>query len=179
MEGVLKKDVLEKIRKTKILVLDVDGVLTDGGIFYDDDGVETKRFDVKDGHGIKLAMKAGIDVAIVSARESRAVQCRAKNLGIELVYMGMLDKLPAIQEILNNKSLKINEVAYVGDDIVDLKVIGRVGFSVAVQDAVKEVRDRVDYVTAKAGGKGAVREVVELILKSQNKWKDITDQYFS
>ena len=179
MEGVLKEEVVEKIRKIKLLILDVDGVLTDGGIFYNDEGGETKRFDVKDGHGIKLAIASGIDVALVSARESKAVQYRAENLGIKLVYQGIRDKVRAIEEIMEKKSLKPDEIAYVGDDLVDLKVIKRVGFSAAVQDASKDVLDRADYITVRPGGRGAVREVVEVLLKSQDKWDGAIRQYFS
>ncbi len=179
MEGALKEGVVEKIRKIKLLILDVDGVLTDGGIFYDDEGGETKRFDVKDGHGIKLAMRAGIDVAIVSARESSAVRYRAKNLGIELVYQGIRDKVRALEEIMEKKSLKPDEIAYVGDDLVDLPVIKRAGFSAAVNDAATDVKDRADYVTGRPGGRGAVREVVEVLLKSQDKWDGAIRQYFS
>ncbi len=179
MEGVLKEGAVEKIRKIKLLMLDVDGVLTDGGIFYNDMGGEAKRFDVKDGHGIKIAIRAGIDVALVSARESRAVQYRAKDLGIELVYLGITDKVRTLEEIMEKKSLKPDEIAYVGDDLVDLRVIKRVGFSACVRDASAEVLDRVDYVTTRPGGKGAVREVVEVLLKSQDKWDMAIGQYFS
>jgi len=178
MEGVLKKGAAEKISKIKLLILDVDGVLTDGGIFYDDKGVETKRFDVKDGHGIKLAMASGIDVALVSARVSNAVKYRAENLGIRLVYQGIRDKVVALEEIMEKKSLKPDEIAYVGDDLVDLRVIKRIGFSAAVQDAVKDVMDRADYIAARPGGRGAVREIIEVLLKSLDKWDGATRQYF-
>lgn len=174
---VLKEGVIGKIKGIKLVIFDVDGVLTDGRIIYDNDGKETKSFDVKDGHGIKLLMRADIDAAIITARESRVVEHRAKNLGIELVYQGRLDKLAAFEEIRQKTGLKPSEIAYVGDDIIDLPVIKRAGFSAAVSDAVEEVRERVDYVAKRPGGRGAAREVAELVLKAQGKWDGILANY--
>ena len=175
--AVLKKSVAERVRGIKLVIFDVDGVLTDGRIIYDDDGKETKSFDVKDGHGIKLLMRAGINAAIITARESKVVVHRAKNLGIELVYQGRKDKLEAFEEILEKTGLKPSETAYVGDDIIDLPVIRRAGFSAAVSDAVDEVKKRVDYVAGRPGGRGAAREVAEVILKTQGKWEEILKGY--
>jgi len=172
------KDALNgKIAGIRLVIFDVDGVLTDGRIVYDNNGVESKSFDVKDGHGIKLLMRAGIDCAIVTARESKVVDLRAQNLGITLVYQGRKDKLGAFEEIMKKTGLAPAEIAYVGDDIIDLPVIKRAGFSVAVADAVSEVRERVDHVTVRPGGRGAVREVAELILKAQGKWDLILKPY--
>ncbi len=179
MESAVTEALAEKIKKVKLIILDVDGVMTDGGIIYNDAGQETKRFDVRDGHGIKLAMRAGIDVALVTARESQAVLHRARNLGIELLYQGMRDKVKAFDDLLIKKALTPAEIAYIGDDLVDLPIIKRAGFSAAVPDAVPEVKERVDYVTAKPGGGGAVRETIELILKTQGKWDGIIELYFS
>src|SRR3990172_12105608 len=119
----LKKETAGKIRKVKLLLLDVDGVMTDGKIVYDDDGRETKFFDVRDGHGIKLLMRAGLEVGIITSRESMAVTHRARNLGIELVYQGVLDKPKAFEEILRKRPYSPEETAYMGDDIVDLPLL--------------------------------------------------------
>lgn len=172
-----KRGVAAKIKEIRLVIFDVDGVLTDGRIIYNDDGVETKSFDVKDGHGMKLLMRAGIDCAIITARESKVVEHRAGNLGISLVYQGRKDKLGAFEEIRAKTGLKPSEIAYVGDDIIDLPVIKRSGFSAAVADAVEEVRERADYITKRPGGSGAAREVAELILKTQGKWDEILASY--
>lgn len=167
----------EKIKRIKLLILDVDGVLTDGGIIYDDAGRETKVFDVKDGQGIKLLKAAGIDVAIITARASKAVLSRARELGIDTIYQKALDKVEVFHEIIDKKGLSPDEVAYVGDDLVDLPILQRVGFSVAVFDSVEDIKGMVDWITTKLGGKGAVREVCELILKVQGKWEGVTERY--
>ena len=172
-----KKGMAAKIKGIRLVIFDVDGVLTDGRIIYDDEGVETKSFDVKDGHGMKLLMRAGIDCAIITARESRVVEHRARNLGIGLVYQGRKDKLAAFEEIKTRTGFESPEIAYVGDDIIDLPVMKRAGFSAAVADAVEEVAERADYVTKKPGGRGAAREVAELILKTQGKWDEILANY--
>lgn len=170
-------EVAEKIRAVRLLVLDVDGVLTDGRIIYTDSGVEVKAFDVKDGHGVKLLARGGVDTALVTARTSRVVEVRAENLGIGLVYQGMLDKRKAFDDILEKTGLEPRELAYVGDDLVDLPVMRRVGFSATVADAVAEVRDGADYVATRPGGRGAVREVCELILRVQGRWDEVMARY--
>jgi len=168
----------KRIKAVKLLILDVDGVMTDGGIIYDDDGMELKVFDVKDGHGIKLLMRAGIGVAIITGRESKVVYHRAKNLGIDMVYQGAKDKVGAFEDILKNRQLSPEEAAYIGDELVDVPLLRRVGFAVAVSDSVRDVKRYADYVTLKNGGKGAVREVCELILNVQGKWDTVTAAYF-
>lgn len=178
MPKKLSASLIKKIKAVKLLILDVDGVMTDGRIIYDDDGKEIKIFDVKDGHGIKLLMRAGIDVAIITARESRVVLHRAKNLGIDIVYQKAMDKVEAFNEILQKKQLSEKEVAYVGDELVDIPLLRKVGFAVAVKDAVAEVKKYVDFVTEKNGGHGAVREICELILKTQGRWGEATEKYF-
>ena len=169
---------IRKIKAIKILILDVDGVMTDGKIIYDDDGKEIKIFDVKDGHGIKLLMRAGIDVAIITARESKVVLHRAKNLGIETVYQKAMDKVIAFEDMLKKRRLFPQETAYIGDELVDIPLLHRVGFAVTVKDAVEDAKKHADYTTAKSGGCGAVREVCELILKVQDKWDEVTAKYF-
>jgi 3-deoxy-D-manno-octulosonate 8-phosphate phosphatase (KDO 8-P phosphatase) len=167
----------EKLIPITLLMLDVDGVLTDGTIIYSDSGEEIKAFNVRDGHGLKLLMRAGIEVALLTARESKVVLHRARDLGIRDVYQKAIDKLAAYRGIIAEKGIEDKNVCFVGDDIIDIPVLRRVGFSAAVADAVPEVQKVVDYVTSQAGGKGAVREVCELLLKAQNKWDRVTEKY--
>lgn len=168
----------ERIKKIRLLLLDVDGVLTDGRIIYDNRGVESKAFDVKDGHGIKLLQRAGIRVGIITGRQSEVVRLRAEELGIEILYQGAKDKLVPYRDILEGLGLNDDEVAYVGDDLVDLPILRRVGLAVTVADAVEEVKPHVHHVTERAGGRGAVREVCDLILKGSGAWASVTDRYF-
>ena len=177
MASVIDDNLREKAKRVKLLILDVDGVMTDGSIIYDSVGVETKAFNVKDGHGIKLFMRAGLDVAIITARNSEVVIRRAEDLGVELLYQGATDKLKVFEEILGLKSLDPAETAYIGDDIIDLPVLKRVGLSASVADGVDTVLSSVDYVTALSGGRGAVREVVEVILKAQGLWDGLMERY--
>jgi 3-deoxy-D-manno-octulosonate 8-phosphate phosphatase (KDO 8-P phosphatase) len=162
---------IENAKKVRMLLLDVDGVLTDGSLPYSDRGQESKSFNVKDGLGVRMLINGGIKVAIISGRKSRAVEYRAKDLGIHEVHQGIKDKVSIFDEILKRNKLNPEEICFVGDDLIDLPLLNRVGFAVGVSDAVKEVRKAVDYVTRLPGGKGAVREVCELVLKSQKKWK--------
>lgn len=161
----------------KLMIIDVDGVLTDGRIFFSDSGEEQKVFHVKDGSGITYWHRAGLRSAIISGRTSRAVEHRAKELGISDVYQGAQFKLGAYESIIKKRKVKDDEVCYIGDDLIDLPVLRRVGFSVAVPDAPREVLSKVDYVTKSPGGGGAVREVVEKILKAQGKWEKILKRY--
>lgn len=177
MKEQIEEQVIQKIRKVKLLILDVDGVLTDGRIVVDDAGLESKAFDVKDGHGLKMVMRFGIDVVLLTGRRSRVVEHRAADLGITEVHQGILNKVEAFAEILNRRNMTPEETACVGDDVVDIPLLRRAGFSVAVADAVPEVRRVVDHVTQQRGGWGAVREVCELILKAQNRWTDVAARY--
>lgn len=177
MDIVLSEEVVDKIKGIRLLILDVDGVLTDGSIIYTDDGTEIKAFDVKDGHGIKLLMRTGVNVAIVTARSSKVVKYRAENLGIKHVYQGMLDKVKAYDDIIEKTGLEPRELGYVGDDLVDLPILRRVGFSAAVADAVEEVRNEADFVSLKPGGRGGVREICELIIKVQGMWSEVMSRY--
>lgn len=169
--------VKEKMRKIRLLMLDVDGVLTDGRIIIDDAGQESKHFDVKDGHGIKLIMRYGIDVVLLTGRSSAVVTHRAKDLGIREVFQKVLNKSEFFQKFIEERGIRPAEIAYMGDDVVDIPVLKRVGFSVAVKDAVDEVKGVVDYVTDKPGGRGAVREVCDLILKVQGRWDEVARRY--
>lgn len=177
LNKVLDEKLIEKMKTIRLLVLDVDGVMTDGKIIMNDMGREIKNFDVKDGHGIKILMRCGIDVILLTGRRSAVVEHRAKDIGIEEVYQGIYNKLEKFEEILQNKSFNYENIAFVGDDIVDIPLLKRVGFSVAVADATEDVKKCVDYITKKAGGDGAVREVCELILQAQGKWIDVAKRY--
>jgi len=154
----------------KLLILDVDGVMTDGRISIDDQGVETKAFNVKDGYGIRLLLAAGIDVAIITGRRSKSVEHRASDLGIKRIYQGVTDKKAVCIRLLEEKRLTSGQACFIGDDLPDIPLLKFVGLPVAVADAVKEVRETAQYITEKNGGNGAVREVCELILKAQGAW---------
>ena len=162
----------------RLLLLDVDGVLTDGRIVYDGAGRELKSFDIKDGHGIKLLQQAGLEVGILSGRRSPALRLRAKELGIRLVRQRVLDKGKALETILHKKRFRAEQICFVGDDLVDLPVLARVGLAVAVVDSVEDVKANAHYITQHPGGQGAVREVCDLILKAQGKWKAVTQKFF-
>lgn len=157
--------------------MDVDGVLTDGSIVLNSRGEETKRFDVRDGEGIKLLLSAGINVGIITGRFSMAATHRAKELGIPIVYQRVRDKVEVYEKIKSTTRLGDREIAYVGDDLADLALLKRVGLGVAVRDCCPELKTLVDHVTEAAGGKGAVREIAQILLKAQNKWKQVIDKY--
>ncbi len=158
------------LKKIKVLVFDVDGVLTDGKIIIDGNGVETKAFDVQDGFGIVFAQKAGLKTALISARVSDVVRYRAEDLKIDKVFTGVYPKTGAYEQMLQEFRVSDSEVCFVGDDLADLVVLKRVGFAVAVANAVPEVKQAVHYVTSRRGGDGAAREVIEMVLKAQGKW---------
>ncbi len=167
----------EKIKKIKLLLLDVDGVLTNGQIIIDDKGNEIKNFNVKDGHGIKLLQRAGIEVGVITGRESNVVLYRMKELGIKLIYQKSFDKLKILDEIIKEKNLDYSEIAYCGDDVVDLPVMRKVGVKFSVNNAHKLCKELADFVTEKNGGEGAVREIVELILKFSENWEKVHEKY--
>ncbi|MBN1228012.1 MAG: HAD-IIIA family hydrolase [Deltaproteobacteria bacterium] len=164
---------ITKLKRIKLLLLDVDGVLTDGSITYDERGKEIKSFNVKDGLGIRMLLNSGINVGIVTGRSSKAVYHRCHNLGISLVFDGVRDKASALDMILRRTQLLAQEVAFAGDDLLDLPILKRVGLSIAVADAHEIVRNNVDMITLAKGGDGAVREICEHILKAQGLWEDI------
>ena len=166
----------KKAAKIRLLLLDVDGVLTDGAIIVDDRGVESKQFHVRDGQGISLLLRSGVDVGFVTGRRSNVVRHRAKDLGVRLVYQGVADKLACYEEIKRDHDLKNNQIAYVGDDLIDLPVLRLVGLAVSVADGWSELSSTVDYTTLERGGRGAVREVAELLLRAQKKWRKLTSR---
>jgi 3-deoxy-D-manno-octulosonate 8-phosphate phosphatase (KDO 8-P phosphatase) len=153
----------------RLAAFDIDGVLTDGTLTYDDRGREYKTFHAHDGLGLKLLQQAGIAVAVISARQSTVVEIRMRELGIELVYQGQQDKLKALHQLLQRLSLEPSQVAYTGDDLQDLPVMRAVGFAVAVANAVTTVKQAAHWVTERSGGRGAVREICEYILSAQDK----------
>lgn len=161
----------------KLILFDVDGVLTDGKLLLHADGSESKRYDIKDGTGIVLAQRAGIRVGFLSARLSPATQLRATQLGVTLVHQGIASKLETYEQIADELRLDDEQIAYMGDDIVDLAVLTRVGLATAPADAVEEVRARVDWISHCAGGNGAARELVELVLRAQQRWEPVLLEY--
>ena len=175
----LTADIRERVKRVKLLALDVYGVMTDGRLYYHDDGTETKAFDVRDGHGIKMLKHAGIETVLISGRSSPLVEKRAADLGIEVVAQGVRDKVPILESFLEKRKLSMEVVAFVGDDVVDISLMTRAGFAVAVADASEHLFDMAHYVTLAPGGRGAVREVAELILGVQGKWQEVTKIYFS
>jgi 3-deoxy-D-manno-octulosonate 8-phosphate phosphatase (KDO 8-P phosphatase) len=166
-----------KASRIRLLLFDVDGVLTDGKILLHPDGTESKQFDIKDGTGLVWAQRLGLRVGMLSARSSAATAQRAAQLGISIVRQGVPSKLHAYDEILREQALGHTEVAYMGDDVLDLPIIARAGLSGCPADGVEEVRSRVDYVSRAVGGDGAAREFVELVLKAQGRWEGLIASY--
>ena len=158
-----------KAKKIKLLLLDVDGVLTDGRIILDNQGNELKAFHVRDGHGIKLAQRAGIVIGIITGRKAEVVSVRARELGIGEVHQGALEKIGVYEALLEKYGLRDDEAAFIGDDIVDVGILKRVGFAVTVADCDPAVKPYADMITQAKGGRGAVREVINLLLASQGK----------
>jgi 3-deoxy-D-manno-octulosonate 8-phosphate phosphatase (KDO 8-P phosphatase) len=175
---MMSQDVLEKMKKIKVLILDIDGVMTDGHIIYSIYGDELKFFDVQDGFGITLLRRAGIKSVIITAKKSRIVKLRARDMKVEKAYQGYTVKLKAFNHAIKKFRVKPEEVCFIGDDLIDLPILKRVGLAVAVPNAVEEVRQHAHFVTSRAGGHGGVRELCDLILKSQDKWDLATEKYF-
>lgn len=166
-----QEELLRRARMARMLVFDVDGVLTDGGLFFGDDGQEYKSFNSRDGHGIKMLQASGVATGIITGRTSQVVLYRARNLGIQHLYQGADDKLEALNRLLENVGLEAEQLAYMGDDIVDLPVLRRCGLAITVPDAPPEVKARAHYVTTAAAGRGAAREACEFILRAQGAWE--------
>ncbi|MFZ6016997.1 MAG: KdsC family phosphatase [Nitrospirota bacterium] len=177
MKDISEKELLEIAKGIKLLILDVDGVLTDGSIILDNEGNEFKSFHVRDGHGIKMLIRAGIQVAIITGRYSKVVERRAHELGITEVFQKCHDKRDAYRELVEKFSLNDSEIAYIGDDIVDISLLKRSGFSVAVRNADDEVKADAMMITRNSGGRGAVREVCDFLLKAKGLWQEIIDEY--
>jgi len=161
------QDVLEKASCIRLVIFDVDGVLTDGSLYLGNNGEEFKTFNIKDGLGIKLLMQFGVDVGVITGRSSKLVAQRMESLGVKHIYQGQAEKLPAYQGLLAKLELDPEQVAYVGDDLIDLPLMRRTGLAVAVQDAHSLVKLHAHWQTPSAGGRGAARDVCELIMKAQ------------
>lgn len=173
----LTADIQRRAAAIRMLAMDVDGVLTDGQLLFSDNGLELKAFNTQDGQGLNLLAKQGIQLAIITGRKSTTVDHRAKELNIQHVYQACSNKLETLQHLMESSKLSLQEIAYVGDDLPDLPVLTRVGFAVAVADAAADVKEHSHWVTPRPGGKGAIRDVCELILTAQNKWKSALDPY--
>lgn len=169
--------ILSKAAKIKLLILDVDGVMSDNKLYYADNGEEMKTFYTRDGHGMVMLQQSGIEIGIITGRKSPLVTNRMRDLKVKHVYQGVPDKLPTFIKLVSDLGLSMDEIAYVGDDILDLPILTRVGLAVCPQDADEVVPNYVDYVSAFKGGQGCVREICELLLKSQNLWQAQLDFY--
>ncbi|MDD5496076.1 MAG: HAD-IIIA family hydrolase [Candidatus Omnitrophica bacterium] len=174
---MISGEVTARAKKVKFLILDIDGVMTDGRIIYSIYGDELKFFDVQDGFGITLLNAAGIKSVIITAKKSKVVRARARDMNIAKTYQGFSDKLIPYEDMLKKFNASPDEICFMGDDLVDLPVLKRVGFGVAVSNAVEEVKKNAHYVTTASGGRGAVREVCDLILKTQGKWDAAISKY--
>jgi len=161
------QDILEKARQIRLVIFDVDGVLTDGSLFLGDDGQEYKAFNSKDGFGMKMLQATGVEIGIITARTSEVVRRRMQSLSIQHVYQGQLDKLSAFETLVAKLGLSKEQVAYVGDDVIDLPVLQRVGFAITVQDAHPLAKQHAHWQTTNPGGRGAARDVCDLIMEAQ------------
>lgn len=175
-QNVMHK-IKEKAKQIRLVLFDVDGVLTDGSLIMGDDGLEYKAFNAKDGHGMKMLQASGVEIGIISARNSLVVALRMESLGIKHVYQGQRGKLKALSDLQNKLTLKSDQIAYVGDDLLDLCIMRKVGLSIAVNDATQTVINQADWQTSSPGGKGAAREVCEMIMRSQNTFDRILAEY--
>jgi len=173
----MEEYILNKAKKIKLLLLDVDGVLTDGRIIYDSKGHDAKFFDVHDGMGVYLLKKAGIPTMLITAKGSRAIKPRARDMHVEVVFENISPKTAVLEKILNKYKVSSDEICFVGDDLVDLCLMKRVGLAIAVFNACPEIKQAASYVTLRYGGRGAVREVAELILKAQGQWQEVLKDY--
>lgn len=172
-----ERELMDSAQRIRLVVFDVDGVFTDGSLYYTDSMMELRAFHVHDGLGIKLLLRSGIQVAVISARESALVAARMNELGVNYVYQGVKDKLVVCKSLLKDLSLQADDYAYVGDDLPDLAVMQNAGLRIAVANAQAPIVQAAHWRTSKPGGQGAVREVCELVLKAQNKLDDLVAQY--
>lgn len=173
----MKRSILEKAKRIKLLLLDVDGVLTDGRIIYDSTGREMKFFDVHDGLGVYLLKKAGIPTILITAKGSDAIKPRAADMQVDAVFSDISPKSAVLDGISKKYNITAKEMCFAGDDLVDLSLLKRVGFPIAVNNASAEIKKAAAYITSKQGGRGAVREIAELLLRAQKKWKKMAGLY--
>jgi len=174
---MLMKEIVEKAKRVKILIVDIDGVMTDGRIIYSVYGDELKFFDVHDGFGISLLNRVNIKTVIITAKKSRIVKMRGRDLKVARVYAGFIDKLIPFNDLLKRFKVAPEEICFIGDDLIDVPVLKRVGFAVSVPNAMEEAKAAAHHITSKPGGRAAVREICDLILKSQDKWDLATSKY--
>lgn len=177
--SVAMQKITQRAARIKLAVFDVDGVLTDGTLFFGDDGQEYKGFNVRDGHGLRMLQHYGVQIAIITGRESKVVARRMAELGIEHVLQGHREKLPAFERLRNRLEMAAEDTAYVGDDVVDIPILRRVGLAIAVRDADPRVKRHAHWTTSSPGGRGAAREVCELILQSQGKLDEAMRHYLA
>jgi len=175
--GMISEELKERFRKVKLLLLDVDGVLTDGRIIYDSCGRDSKFFNVHDGLGVFILNKFGVNTIIITAKSSKAIRPRAKDMRVAEVFADIFPKTAVLSKIIKKYGISPDEICFVGDDLVDLALMKKIGLPIAVANACSEIKAAAAYVTNCAGGRGAVREVAELILKSQDKWNDVLGFY--
>ena len=173
------QDVVERARAIRLVIFDVDGVLTDGSLFLGDDGQQYKAFNSKDGHGMRMLIQSGVEIAILTGRLSKVVEHRMRDLGIDLVFQGHREKLPIFERLLEERGLEAAQVAYAGDDLVDLPVMRRVGLAVGVQDAHPTVKQHAHWLTTSAGGRGAARELCEFIMEAQGTLAAAVERYLA
>ena len=175
---MISSEIVEKARRVKMLITDIDGVMTDGRIVYSVYGDELKFFDVTDGFGISLLNRVGIKTVIITAKKSRIVKLRARDLKVARAYAGFIDKRVPFEDALKRFKVPAEEICFIGDDLIDVPILKQVGFAVSVPNGMEEVKAVAHHITTKSGGRGAVREICELILKSQDKWDEATSKYF-
>ena len=173
----ISADALERASRVRLLIADVDGVMTDGRLYYGDDGEVMKAFDVKDGLGIRLAQRAGIEIGLITGRRSRIVAERATELDLQEVHQGIHDKGRLLEELLDRREIDPQHVGFIGDDLIDMPAIRIAGFSAAPSDAVPEVVAAVDYVTGRSGGRGCLREVIDLLLQTSGAWDRVVEPF--
>lgn len=172
---LISEEIAQKANKIKLLILDVDGVLTNNMLVYSEDGQEHKAFHTRDGHGMVLLQKSQVDIAIITGRKSQLVANRMQDLKVKHVHQGVPDKLPTFLKLVDELNLSLDEIAYIGDDILDLPILIRIGLAITPADGDDEVKSRVDYVSPFNGGKGCVREACEIIMRSQGSWQQHMD----
>jgi 3-deoxy-D-manno-octulosonate 8-phosphate phosphatase (KDO 8-P phosphatase) len=173
----IESDVLARASRVRMILLDSDGVLTDGRLIVGSGGEDVRSFDVKDGHGIRMAQQAGLTIGVLSGRRSAALEARAKELQLDEIHQGIHDKPALFERIVERREMPDEAVCFIGDDLIDLALMRRVGFAVAPADAVPEVLEAAHWVTTRNGGRGAVRETLDLILKATGKWDEVTRRY--
>ena len=167
----------QRMQPIRLILSDVDGVLTNGAIIYDNQGIETKSFHVRDGLGIKLWQKAGHHFGVLTARNSHLVKLRMSEVGVELIRQGLEDKLATATQIADQLCLEMNEICFIGDDLADMRVMQAVGLAASVSDGAEDVKKIAHFVTKKAGGQGAIRELIETILRSQQRWEEMLNNF--